>query len=146
MIFDIETNGLLDEATKIYCMSYCKGDKIETTTDYSDMLHLLTTSDLVIGHNICRFDIPVLEKLLGFTYRGIKIDTLSLSWYLFPSRVKHGLEDWGLEFGFPKVKVESHEWVGANMPLMIDRCETDVEINKRVWNKQRMLLNELYSQ
>lgn len=144
MVFDIETDGLLDEVTKIYCMSYTKGDTIETTTSYSDMCEVLASCPAVVGHNITRYDLPVIEKLLGFEYSGLKVDTLALSWYLSPDRPRHGLEDYGVEFGYKKVKVEDEQWQEGNIELMIERCERDVKINKMLWDRQQKFLEKLY--
>jgi len=98
-----------------------------------------------VGHNVALFDLLVIKKLLGYyPDHALVIDTLWLSWYTDPNRIKHGLEDYGLEFGYPKVKVDQEEWSQGNMDLMIDRCETDVRINWRVWEKQCKILGGLY--
>lgn len=145
MCFDIETDGLLDEVTKIYCMSYTyDGEKIETTTRYDVMATLLGNSSCVVGHNIGLYDLPVMEKILGVKFKGLIADTLWLSWYTDPNRIKHGLEDYGEEFGYPKVKVEKEEWKQENLPLMIERCKRDVKINWLVWMKQKGVLEGLY--
>jgi len=145
LVFDIEADGLYDEATKIYCMSYLDGDNgVSTVTRYGDMALLLRGSPAVVAHNGSQYDIPLIEKLTGFKYEGLVIDTLFLSWYLDPNRPKHGLEDYGLEFGYPKVVVKGDEWQDGNLDLMIERCERDVEINIKVWQKQRKILKELY--
>jgi len=145
-LFDIETNGLYDEATTIYCMSYTHdGEKIETTARYDTMVDLLRNSTYVVGHNVSQYDLLVIKKLLGYyPDHALVIDTLFLSWYTDPNRVKHGLEDYGVEFGYPKVKVDQEEWSQGDMDLMIKRCETDVRINWKVWEKQRKVLEGLY--
>lgn len=145
-LFDIETDGLYDEATTIYCMSYTHdGDNIETLTGLPDMVDLLRSSDYVVGHNISQFDLLVIKKLLGYyPSHALVIDTLWLSWYTDPNRIKHGLEDYGEEFGYPKVKVDQEEWSQGNMDLMVERCERDVEINWKVWAKHRKVLEGLY--
>jgi DNA polymerase III alpha subunit (gram-positive type) len=146
ILFDIETDGLIDEVTKIYCMSYTTdGETIETITRLPDMVSLIGDSSFVVGHNIGTYDLPVMEKLGQLDFKGLIIDTLWLSWYLYPSRNKHGLEDWGEELGFPKVKVEKEGWKEGNMDLMIKRCERDVLINWKLWKKQHKMLEELYT-
>ena len=66
MIFDIEGDGLLDKVTKLHVMSYDMGDGVvKSTTSYDEMRRLITTADLLIGHNIILFDIPTIEKILG---------------------------------------------------------------------------------
>jgi len=144
--FDIETDGLYDEATTIYCMSYTHdGEKIETLTRLPDMVDLLRSSDYVVGHNISQFDLLVIKKILGYyPDHALVIDTLWTSWYTDPNRIKHGLEDYGEEFGYPKVKVDQEEWSQGNMDLMIERCERDCRINWLVWEKHCKILKSLY--
>ena len=38
------------------------------------------------------------------------IDTLTLSQYLYNERLKHGLEDWGVDLGYEKVEISDEEW------------------------------------
>ena len=79
IIMDIETDGLLENATKIHCLSYLNidtDDKIVTLVDYNEMKKLLSQDNLEIcGHNIVRYDVPVLEKLLGIKITARLIDT-----------------------------------------------------------------------
>jgi hypothetical protein len=146
LVFDIEADGLYDEATKIYCMSFDDPvGGVSTTIRYDIMVDILKSSPAVVAHNGSQYDIPLIEKITGFKYEGLVIDTLFLSWYLDPNRPKHGLEDYGLEFGYPKVVVKEEEWQEGNLDLMIERCERDVEINVKVWQKQRAILEELYA-
>ena len=96
-VFDVEGDGL--QPTKIWCLSKQEGKKLVSTTDYGKMRKFLTTADVLVGHNIARWDIPHLERLLSITITAKIVDTLALSWYLEPSRVMHGLANWGEEFG-----------------------------------------------
>lgn len=82
MIFDIETDGF--DATKIHCLSFTEGDIVVSTTDYAEMKAALCAAGKIIGHNIIRYDLPVLERLIGFKPRRDQqvIDTLALSWYV----------------------------------------------------------------
>ena len=91
-IFDIETNGLYDNATKIHCLSYQKFNNGVLTeknsiTNYETIKNFIQTQSILVGHNIIRYDLPVLHKLLGVVVpRETKIiDTLGLSWYLYSS-------------------------------------------------------------
>jgi hypothetical protein len=144
-LFDLESDGLYDEVSKVYCLSYTHdGVTIDTTTSVDRIASLLSNSSYIVGHNVMLYDLLVLKKLHGIEPKGLVIDTLALSWYLDPNRIKHGLEDYGLEFGYPKVVVEDHEWQEGDMELMIQRCERDVEINWKVWQKQSKVLKELY--
>ena len=68
VIFDIETDGLLDEVSKIHCLSYTDvvSGESSTITDYNEMIDFLDACDTIIGHNIIRYDIPVIKKILDW--------------------------------------------------------------------------------
>lgn len=149
VIFDIESDGLLDTVTKIHCLSYAKyvrGELVEKNTlvNYEDMRDFLFWNKTLCGHNIIRYDVPVLKKLLNINFDKHRlIDTLGLSWYLYPSEIKHGLEQWGEKLGVEKPKIE--DWSNLRLKDYIHRCESDVEINKLLFLKQLNYLAILYS-
>ena len=148
IVMDIETDGLLENVTKIHCLSYLnidtEGNDVITLLDYEEMKELLLQDNLEIcGHNIIRYDIPVLEKILNIKINAKLIDTLGLSWYLYPSEIKHGLEQWGEKLGVEKPKIE--DWSNLRLKDYIHRCESDVEINKLLFLKQLNYLAILYS-
>jgi len=130
-VFDIECDGL--KPTKIWCLSYKDNKGIHTLTDYEDMKKFLLNAKYLCGHNISRFDIPVLEKLLDIKITAMIIDSLALSWYLFPERGgnKHNLDSWGVTFGVPKPKIDN--WDELPLEDYIHRCEEDIKINSRLW-------------
>jgi len=97
---------------------------------------------ILIGHNIQRYDVPAVEKLLGVEVKCKLVDTLALSWYLFPDRPQHGLESWGEYFGVPKPVVT--DWEGLSVEEYIHRCEEDVKINWMLWQKCWKYLLKLY--
>lgn len=140
IIFDIECDGL--NPSKIHCMSVNIEDKIKSTTKYMNMRSLLGKASILVGHNIIRWDIPVLERLLGIEIKAKLVDTLALSWYLYPDRPQHGLEGWGEDFGVPKPKID--DWDNLTPEEYIHRCEEDVKINTKLWNKQWSYLVKLY--
>ncbi len=70
------------------------------------------------------------------------IDTLALSWYLFPERQKHGLADWGVDLGIPKPKVD--DWQNLSYEEYKHRCEEDTKINWKLWKKLERRLEEIY--
>ena len=141
-IFDIEADGLTP--TKIHCVSWhnLATKKSGTITDYPTMRRFFSQDTTFIGHNIIRYDVPVVERLLGVEVKAYLIDTLQLSWYLYPKRIIHGLADWGEEFGVPKPPIDDWE----NLPLKeyVNRCEEDVKINTKLWLKEEKYLNNLY--
>ena len=140
-VFDIETDGL--RPTKIYCLSYHREGKSDTLTTYSDMRRFLTQDNLtLVGHNIIRFDIPVLEKLLDIKIKARLIDTLALSWALYPTLKAHGLADWGTEFGVPKPEID--DWESLELSEYVNRCAEDVKINGLLYNKITRDLGLLY--
>lgn len=137
VVFDIETDGL--EATKVHCLSHNTGP---TLTDDGGISKFLTLGHTYIGHNIQRYDIPTIKRLFNLKLKVRAIDTLALSWYLYPDRQAHSLESWGETFGIPKIKVD--DWTTDNIELYVARCERDVEINTRLWEMQLEALRRLY--
>jgi hypothetical protein len=142
-VFDVEANGLMP--TKLWCISYNKRkgvDNIHTTTDYEDMKKFLLSADVLVGHNITRWDVPHLERLLSITITAKLVDTLALSWYLEPNRILHGLDSYGNEFGVEKPKVA--DWSEQPIEVYTHRCHEDVTINTLLWEKQWKHLLLLY--
>lgn len=154
-IFDIEADELLEKATKIHCFCYYNVDTGESgaLTNYEDIFWFLYYGMAkggltLIGHNIIRYDIPMLEKFLDIDLSGVRqIDTLPLSWYLFPNRPTHGLANWGKDLGIEKPEIEVWQDTGEPdfIPTMVHRCSEDVKINTGVWNIQLDYLQKLYS-
>ena len=144
-VFDIETNGFLDVMTKIHVLAYQREDMEEPvfTHDYDEMRKFFLTEDVVIGHNIIRFDNPAIEKLLGIKVNCQVIDTLGLSWYLNHERDRHGLEWYGEDYGIPKPKVV--DWDSLTPEDYAHRCVEDVKINMRLWKSLNYKLGKLYS-
>jgi len=90
VVLDIETDGLIDEVSLIHCLCFyiIETGVSGTITDYEEMRTFLMQENLVIiGHNIIRYDIPVIIKILGINPTAKLIDTLGLSWYLYPTEI-----------------------------------------------------------
>lgn len=143
-VFDIEANGI-ENVTKVWC--YCSHD-IETKELYQTAIMSGNFSenilidwmgvDLLIGHNIKRYDLPVLEEVLGVTYKGEIFDTLLMSQLLKNDRPGgHSLAAWAKRLGMEKQ--EHDEW-DRYSPEMLERCKTDVEINVAIY---QALLKEM---
>lgn len=142
-VFDIETDGLLDKLTKIHVLSWVGDDgNVHHTHDYEAMRLFFTEAKVLIGHNIVRFDIPAVEKILGIKVKARLIDTLALSWYLNHDRIKHGLEGYGVEYGVPKPIIT--DWNSLTPEDYAHRCDEDVKINTRLWRDLEIKLNRLY--
>ena len=141
IVFDVEADGLFRQATKIHCLSYTSNGKdFKSLTDYNDMRDLLLNENVLVGHNITRYDIPLLNKLLGIKIKAKLYDTLAMSWVINTDRPKHGLESFGEDFGIPKPVVT--DWESQDIQVYIHRCEEDVKINWMLWSNliQRFML------
>ena len=104
-VFDLETNGLLNDATRIHCIvlhwleedrtevyndePYAKSPKdLPMASNYSitTAISHLEVADTIIGHNIIGFDIPIIKKLYTyFNPSGTIVDTLILSRLYHPN-------------------------------------------------------------
>ena len=132
IVFDVEADNLLEDATKIHCLSYTSdGSDVKTIFTYPEMRTLLLSQKGLIGHNIVRYDVPLLEKLLGISIKARLFDTLPMSWVLNTSRGKHGLDSFGQDFGVPKPEVD--DWVNLTPEEYAHRCQEDVKINWLLW-------------
>lgn len=139
-IFDVEADGL--KPTKLHCLSVNIGGNSKSTVSYDDMRSFFGKATILVGHNICRWDVPNVERLLGIKIGAKLVDTLALSWYLEPKRLKHGLAEWGEEFGVPKPPID--DWENLTPEEYIHRCEEDVKINTKLWDRQWKQLVKLY--
>ena len=106
------------------------------------MREWLLSQEVLIGHNIIGWDIPQLERILKIKITAKLIDTLYLSWYLYPLRPLHGLESWGQELGVEKPIIK--DWHLLSVEEYTHRCQEDVRINKLLWKKQQAYLSLLY--
>jgi DNA polymerase I-like protein with 3'-5' exonuclease and polymerase domains len=128
-LFDLESNGLLQDATRIHCISVKDLDtgalrrftpeNIEEGVRY---LQEAANQGILAGHNVIGFDLPLIAKLYPwFTVDRKKVyDTLVVSRLIFsdlmtrdgghikagklPSKLvgSHSLESWGYRLGLQK--------------------------------------------
>ncbi|QIG69882.1 DNA polymerase I protein [Rhizobium phage RHph_I3_11] len=106
------------------------------------MRKALSEADILIAHNIVRFDVPVFEELLGIKIKAKIVDTLALSWYLYPLRNKHGLESHGEDLGIYKPFIAN--WENQTQEEYEHRVEEDVKINVALWRKMWKYLFDIY--
>lgn len=109
-IIDLETDGLINQATKIHVVSVYnyETDKLYSLfgkKNITEFFSNLKETDEIIGHNFIRFDSQIVEKLCNITIKARIIDSLALSWYLYPQEKVHGLEEWGNRLGISKPKI-----------------------------------------
>lgn len=155
---DIETTGLLDEMkqdenAKLHVFSFIDMKKNMLAKEKPIVLYgeqkkeiqeFLDTSPTLFIHNGVSFDIPAL-KFFGFDVSKVKvIDTLWLSWYLFPDRFnkKHGLEYYGQMFNI--IKPEITDWKRLTKEEYAHRVSEDVLIQEELTNFLLKYLNNLY--
>lgn len=143
-VFDIEADDLLHKATKIHVLSVTKdGENFRSTDNYDKMVEFFESEDRVfIGHNIIRYDIPLVKKILGVDVGAQLVDTLPLSWYLNFDRQKHGLEFYGEDYGVPKPVIK--DWENLTYEDYRNRCQEDVHINWLLWQDLKKKLGDLY--
>lgn len=137
---DTEGDDLLPGITKLHCMSNTELDpqlntvRHFTLTDTAKICEMFEDpNNILVMHNGIDYDVPVMEKLYGIKVRAEVIDTLFLSWYLYPKRTLHGLESYGDDFGVPKPEVE--DWVAQPLAVYIHRCKEDVKIQTALWRQ-----------
>lgn len=136
-IFDIETDGLLRDATTMWCAAVrcLESGDLKLYRCPNKLMDHLATFDVVVGHNVLLFDLPVLTKLTGRTLTGRVTDTCVLSRLLWPDRNLHpaggsSLENWGNYLGFPKT---AHtDWSQFSVEMMA-YCANDVNLTGELY-------------
>jgi len=176
-VFDLETNGLLKDATRIHCLSiYWEKDKrVETFNDerYSESpkdlpmannsittgLGYLEVADILVGHNIIGFDIPIIKSIYPwFSPRGTIIDTLLLSrlyhpnlldidkkhnWNHMPLQLygRHSLEAYGYRLNEYKGNFgKTTDWSEWSQEMQ-DYCVQDVAVTTKLCKHFEKYLN-----
>ena len=161
LIFDLETDGLLDDVTKVHCIvtqDTETGDvRTYDPTQIDLALEVLENADRIGGHNVMAYDIPVLRKLYDFKYNGKMFDTLVASRLIWPNMKEkdmlkrtvdnkligsHSLKAWGQRLKFHKGDYgEQDEAWDAYTPEMLDYCVQDVALNVKLYE---LILSKKY--
>ena len=140
LVFDIETDGLYQDSKNIWCMVAVDEDDNSYSFKQDEIdkgIELLKSADVIIGHNIIGFDVPVIKKLTGVDlYQHTKVlDTLTLSRLFHPTREGgHSLEKWGYKLNYHKAEQPEFDCYSDDM---LDYCLRDVKLNKLVLNHLR---------
>jgi DNA polymerase I-like protein with 3'-5' exonuclease and polymerase domains len=155
-VMDIESDGLLDKATKIYILGFKMYNKKVVNTFWGDtqedrikaMLSWHTENKIpVVCHNAKTFDIPLLEKLYKLDLSDlVVIDTLALSWYLNVDKEKHSLEFLAKDYDVgEKFQIDDEDWKNLTKEQAINRVTSDVEINFAIYQDFIQRLEDMYS-
>ena len=158
-IFDLETDGLLDDMTKIWSAGICDPetgivqvfcDDDPELPNLSEGIALLKSADRVVAHNLIGFDYWALEKLYPGTLKKSQCwDSIVVAALLEPEKRSHAIAAYGKEFGAPKGDFKNFKCepepgktfkdILAEMNAYMVR---DVEINVRIYNKLQALINK----
>ena len=135
LVFDIEADGLYWNVTEVYCIvAY----DIETGAVHKftpenilEGVELIFSAKTLIGHNILKYDIPVLEKLYSKKFTGKIVDTLIVSRLMYPDVRQHpmggnGLKHWGQFLGNDKISFDDWSHYSEEM---LEYCVQDVMLN-----------------
>lgn len=160
LVFDIETDGLYDKVTKVFCIVIYDINREETFAygpdRIDDALAHLATGDVLIGHNVIFYDVPVLQKLHSFNCKARILDTLictRLIWpkeklydldvQLYPEVPKNyrgmaGLKAWGYRLSDNKIEFKDFSEYSEEMLVY---CKQDVSVTSKLW---RHIANQGY--
>lgn len=160
ILFDLESDGLIEETTKIHCICTYDLTNGEARTfssqkegDVEAGVRYLMAGTELIGHNILGFDLIVLKKLYPFFNSPSNItDTLVLSRLVYPDmkerdfqRLKtdfpkqligrHSLESWGYRLGCKKGDFKKNNDFSTWSREMETYCENDVIVTRKLYEE-----------
>lgn len=166
LIFDIETDDIVErKVTKLHVICIrelgVEGVSRYRYADRNKALERLTSSAVLVGHNIQGFDLQALHKLFGWSpSRGTQIyDTLLMCRLAWPDIKesdfrryakgelpghligRHSLEAWGYRIGVRKGDFKKNNSFKEWSQEMEDYCAQDVEVTATLY--QRLLAKNL---
>lgn len=104
--FDIEANGLVDDATTTHCLALAIDDgevQLYVGDEISTGLSLLQQCEVIVAHNGIGYDLPVLFRTKGWKAKPAIFDTFVVACLMWPDKPDgNGLASWGRTLGFPK--------------------------------------------
>lgn len=143
-VVDIESNGLTPSVVWVMCWQNVKTGEKGECLDHASMKEFLDRHQdaVFVGHNIVKFDAPVLNRLVGSRLTPSKvIDTLILSTLYSPNiSGGHSLGAWGERIGFPKD--EFNDWTKLS-DEMVSYCHRDVEVTVNLFKKITRVLAKI---
>ena len=158
LVFDLESNGLLNDVTKIHCLVIYEQETDQTLV-YNDEgnaepitrgVQRLEDADVIVGHNVIGYDLPCLRKIYPwFTPTSMVVDTLLLSrlyhtdmlkvdqersWIQMPLQLygRHSLESYGYRLGEYKGSFgKDTDWQQWSQEMQ-DYCVQDVNVTRKL--------------
>jgi DNA polymerase-1 len=166
LIFDLETDGLLDTVSKIHCLVIKDTDTDEVFTyrsgfpyELEEGIDHLLSGSLVVGHNVIKYDIPVIEKLYKVSFDHAKVfdtlvatrviwaairetDSLRIQKGVLPGKLfgSHSLAAWGYRMKNYKGDYDGG-WEKFTQE-MLDYCVQDVQVTADLYSR---ILKKNYS-
>ena len=158
LVFDLETDGLYDDVTRIHCLVIYDSETDQTLVfndegseePISRGVQLLETAEIICGHNVISYDIPVLQKVYPwFEPTALVVDTLLLSrlyhnnildtdkkhkWDQMPPQLygRHSLESYGYRLGEYKGSFgKDTDWQEWSQEMQ-DYCIQDVKVTTKL--------------
>ena len=153
-VFDLETDGLYDDVTEIFCIVLHDVNRNQTLSygpeSINDALALIAAADCLIGHNIIFYDIPVIRKLYPdlLSKEQHVIDTLVATRLLWPKeklldldfnhyanvppglRGTAGLKAWGYRLSDNKIDFKDFSKYSDEMLVY---CQQDVNVTNKLF-------------
>lgn len=150
LVFDLEADGFLDTATKVWCWAALVDGEEVSGRDIGELLDLLDSAELLVGHNIIDYDLPLLRRLYGWEpeirrwgdEEGKRVfDTVVASRLMWPDipppkgwvgkSVPHSIEAWAIRLGGER-KVPIDDWSTWD-PEFLVRCRADARITSHLY-------------
>lgn len=155
VLFDLETDGLLDVLTKVHCCCLVRDGSLDVERYHdnpaftrhgtmADALAVLDQAEAIAAHNALLFDVKALKKVYGWVPKGRVFDSRvvassvwpdehlraldALSRRQIPPKVagRNTIEAWGYRFGDRKGE-RPESWAELTQD-MLDYCAQDVVV------------------
>jgi len=168
LLFDLESTGLLRRGSRIHCIVARDLTDVDQTIVFDNQddqsidlgIEQLKRADILIGHNIAGYDIPLIKETYDFDYQGEVVDTLVLSRLFYPHILdrdyerrpsgmpqrlygRHSLEAWGHRLRCFKGDYGKHEaaW-DVYTPEMLSYCKQDTLVTLKLYELMLRRMND----
>jgi DNA polymerase-1 len=166
LVFDLESDGLLDHVTKVHCLQLGNVDTDEVTlylrddappqfwpawTPHTELglqrevrpmaegLERLRAAERAVGHNLIGYDLPVMERYFpGVITLGQCWDTMIAARLLNPEERSNTLKSWGERLGLLKGDYRG-DFSEIDRELLV-YAEQDVVVTRALYHKLRKSL------